>query len=86
MTFGVVPTYAETGYGYIKAGPPTGTGHEARIVEGFAEKPNADDAAAFIETGSCYWNSGIFVFKAERYLRELDIHAASIRHAVKKAH
>ena len=86
VTFGVVPVYAETGYGYIKAGPLTGPGHEARLVERFVEKPDADEAAACIEAGDCYWNSGMFVFRAERYLRELGIHAASIRQAVKQAH
>lgn len=87
---GVVPSYAETGYGYIKAGESVGeqSGEPsgARRVERFVEKPNAADAASWIEGGNCYWNSGMFVFRAGRYLQELEIHAPNIRRAVEKAH
>lgn len=83
---GVVPGWAETGYGYIMAGEPVGEGCGARIVERFTEKPNAEDAASWLRAGNCYWNSGMFAFTAHRYLRELDIHAGSIRRAVEKSH
>ena len=83
---GVVPSYAETGYGYIMAGGPAGTTSEARVVERFVEKPDAVAAAAWIEAGSCYWNSGMFAFSAKRYLRELAIHAPAVLEAVKGAH
>ena len=91
---GVVPAYAETGYGYIRAGESVGerSGEEssensgARRVERFVEKPDATDAAAWIEAGDCYWNSGMFVFRAERYLEELGIHAPNIRRNVEEAH
>ena len=86
VTFGVAPAYPETGYGYIKAGPPTGPDEKARVVDGFVEKPDAGRAAAWIESGGHYWNSGIFVFEAARYLQELGIHAPSILDAVKAAH
>ena len=86
VTFGVVPTRAETGYGYIEAGLPTGVSGEGRLVKSFVEKPNAEDALACIEAGDCYWNSGMFVFGASRYLRELASHAPSICEAVGSAH
>ena len=86
VAFGVVPTYAEVGYGYIMAGDRTGSVHDARPVERFREKPNAETAASWIESGDCYWNSGMFVFGARSFLRELGVHAPSIRSAVEKAH
>lgn len=63
VTFGIKPTYAETGYGYIKA-----NGFQ---VEAFKEKPNKETAVNYIEEGSYFWNSGIFCFKAKTYLQEL---------------
>ena len=86
VTFGVPPAYAETGYGYIRAGCPTGVSEEARVVDGFVEKPDADHAAAWVDAEGYYWNSGMFVFGARRYLRELGAHAAPIRDAVRTAH
>ena len=86
VTFGVTPAYPETGYGYIRAGSPTGISDEARVVDGFVEKPDAEHAAAWVEAGGYYWNSGMFVFGAVRYLQELGAHAAPIRDAVKTAH
>ena len=83
---GVVPGYPETGFGYITAGGHVRPGSAARLVERFVEKPAATAAAALIEDGSCYWNSGMFVFGAGRYLRELGIHAPAIVDAVKRAH
>ena len=72
---GVAPTYPETGYGYIRVGDSVAPGSAARLVERFEEKPSAADAAAWIESGDCFWNSGIFSFRARRYLHELAIHA-----------
>ena len=86
VTFGVVPAYPETGYGYIKVGTQTRLDNEARVVDGFVEKPDTGRAATWIETGDYYWNSGMFAFGAVRYLRELETHATSIRDAVKAAH
>ena len=86
VAFGVAPTRADTGYGYIKAGPRISVGHDARVVERFEEKPDAETAVAHVEAGGWYWNSGMFAFKASVILRELDIHAASIRRAVERAH
>ena len=86
VTFGATPVYPETGYGYIKAGSPTGTSKEGRTVEHFVEKPDAGNAAALIEAGDCYWNSGMFVFGAARYLRELEQHASPVLKAVREAY
>jgi len=68
VTFGIVPSYAETGYGYIHA---KGKG-EARTVDEFLEKPDIDTAQQYIESGEYFWNSGMFVFKASRYIEELE--------------
>ncbi len=67
VTFGIVPTGPETGYGYIKAG----VGEGARPVEQFVEKPDLETARRYVSAGSYYWNSGMFLFKASRYLEEL---------------
>ncbi len=86
VTFGVAPAYAETGYGYIKAAGPTGVSEGARRVERFVEKPDAATAAGYVQDGSYYWNSGMFVFTADRYLDELGAGAAEIRSAVTAAY
>ncbi len=67
VTFGIVPSAAETGYGYIKAGPDA----EVRSVERFVEKPDQETAARYVASGEYFWNSGMFAFKASRYLEEL---------------
>ena len=69
VTFGVPPTEPATGYGYIEAGEPLG-GETFRIRR-FVEKPTLDKARAFLAQGGFYWNSGMFVFEARRYLEEL---------------
>ena len=86
VLFGVAPHRAESGYGYIRAGAPTGTSGVARAVDGFVEKPDAERAAGFVETGRHYWNSGMFVFGASRFLDELGLHAPAVRDAVGEAH
>jgi mannose-1-phosphate guanylyltransferase len=78
VTFGVVPTEAHTGYGYIKRGADKGSGFD---VDQFVEKPSAEVAKSYVSSGEYYWNSGMFLFKASRYLEELqkfrpDIYAA----------
>jgi mannose-1-phosphate guanylyltransferase/mannose-6-phosphate isomerase len=70
VTFGIVPTSPETGYGYIRAGKPTTD--SAYIVEQFVEKPDLDTAKSYLAEGCFSWNSGMFVFSAEAYLGELD--------------
>jgi len=67
VTFGIVPTSAETGYGYIKAA----AGEGVRAVLRFVEKPDQATAEAYVASGEYFWNSGMFAFRASRYLEEL---------------
>jgi mannose-1-phosphate guanylyltransferase/mannose-6-phosphate isomerase len=76
VTFGVVPSHAETGYGYIRKG--AGPGPVVPVAE-FVEKPDAERAAQFLASGEYLWNSGMFLFSARRYLEELARHAPQIR-------
>lgn len=69
VTFGIVPDRPETGYGYIKAGPPLPEG--GLQVLRFVEKPDQATAQAYLESGDYTWNSGMFLFRASRYLEEL---------------
>ncbi len=65
VTFGIVPHSPETGYGYIQKG-------NADEVRKFVEKPNADTAKQYLESGDFFWNSGMFMFRAGKYLEELE--------------
>ena len=67
-TFGIVASGAETGYGYIQRGVPSG---QAFRIARFVEKPNQERAREFVKSGDYYWNSGMFMFRARRYLQEL---------------
>ncbi len=67
VTFGIVPTAPETGYGYIKAA----AGEGVRPVLEFVEKPDAQTAQGYLASGDYFWNSGMFAFRASRYLEEL---------------
>lgn len=69
VTFGIIPSAPETGYGYIEKGEKEG--NVGFKVSQFVEKPNIDTAREYINSGNFYWNSGIFLFKASRYLEEL---------------
>ncbi|ACS78633.1 mannose-1-phosphate guanylyltransferase/mannose-6-phosphate isomerase [Maridesulfovibrio salexigens] len=73
VTFGIVPDKPETGYGYIKrdAGVPDSSG-EGFFIDSFVEKPDLARAEEYVASGNYYWNSGMFLFKAETYLKELD--------------
>ncbi len=82
VTFGIVPNSAHTGYGYIKRGAVEGTGFK---VEQFIEKPNLQAAESYLESGDFYWNSGMFLFKASRYLEELKAHRPDIFDACEEA-
>jgi len=70
VTFGITPTFAETGFGYIEA--------KGLDVEAFHEKPNLEVATAYIKKGNYYWNSGMFCFKAGVFLNELEKHSPLI--------
>lgn len=68
VTLGVVPTRAETGYGYIQKGEEIEHGFR---VKQFVEKPHLEKAQSYFQSGQYFWNSGMFVFSASRYLAEL---------------
>ena len=84
ITFGIVPTVPESGYGYIKAGAPlddSGIG----VVERFVEKPDATTAQMYLESGHYYWNSGMFMFRASAFLAELERFAPAMLAACQQA-
>jgi mannose-1-phosphate guanylyltransferase/mannose-6-phosphate isomerase len=84
VTFGIVPTVPETGYGYIKAGAGAGTSGVHPIAQ-FIEKPDAARAEQFLAAGGYYWNSGMFLFRADRFLEELARHAPDILKSTRAA-
>ncbi|RKG33163.1 mannose-1-phosphate guanylyltransferase/mannose-6-phosphate isomerase [Acinetobacter guerrae] len=75
VTFGIVPSHAETGYGYIEKGQKELNGF---IVKRFVEKPDALTAQEYLDSKQFLWNSGMFMFKADIYLKELQQHAPNI--------
>ena len=72
VTFGIVPTFPATGYGYVKAAGSECDG--AYTLERFVEKPCLEKAQEYLASGEYAWNSGMFVFKAAAFLEELKIH------------
>ena len=82
VTFGVVPDKPETGYGYIKKGMATGAAFK---VDKFVEKPDVTTASEFLQSGLYCWNSGMFVFKASAYLKELAAQTPEIADAMARA-
>jgi len=77
VTFGIKPTFAETGFGYIEA--------DGNNVKAFHEKPDFKKAAEYLEAGNYYWNSGMFCFKAGVFLDELQKYSPHIYEASKTA-
>ena len=84
-TFGIVPQAPETGYGYIRRGAGLPACDGCYRVERFVEKPDLATAEAFVADGGYYWNSGMFMFAAERYLDELVKFAPDIAAAAEKS-
>lgn len=82
VTFGIVPTEPHTGYGYIESGDAVAHGYQ---VASFKEKPDVFTATRYIEEERYYWNSGMFLFKASSYLRELFAHKPDIHEACERA-
>ena len=73
VTFGIVPTAPETGYGYIEAAMPFSSGRQLDVpIARFVEKPDRDTAETFLSTGRFTWNSGMFLFRASAMLAELE--------------
>jgi mannose-1-phosphate guanylyltransferase len=69
VTFGIVPTHAETGFGYIEAGDSSNK--DWLPITRFVEKPNAETAQTYLDAGHFFWNSGMFMFKASKLLAEM---------------
>lgn len=83
VTFGVVPTRPETGFGYLRAGRKLSG--QARVLEAFVEKPNLATAKEYLASGNYWWNSGIFVLRASRWLEAIGRLRPDIVDAVRKA-
>ena len=83
VSFGVVPTHPETGYGYVQKGASEGPG--GYKVAKFVEKPDLDTAKDYLLSGDFYWNSGMFMFRASRYLEELEKFRPDILAVCRKA-
>src|SRR5690606_39699545 len=77
----IVPSAPETGFGYIHAGP----GEGVRPVLRFVEKPDAATAQGYLQAGGYFWNSGMFLFRASRYLAELERFRPDMLTAVRQA-
>jgi mannose-1-phosphate guanylyltransferase/mannose-6-phosphate isomerase len=83
LTFGIRPTSAHTGYGYIQAAEPVS--EAVRGAERFVEKPDAERAAAFVTDGNYFWNSGIFLFRPSAFLAELKRYSPDVGDQVEQA-
>ena len=75
VTFGIKPSYPETGYGYIKINGKLSDGYK---VEKFVEKPDSETAKKYLESGEYYWNGGIFMGKISTFLSEIKKYASDI--------
>ena len=82
VTFGIVPDRPETGYGYIARGKERGGWYS---VDRFVEKPDLRTAQGYVDSGRYYWNSGMFLFAASAFLRELAVHAPVIVEPCRRA-
>lgn len=87
VTFGIVPTAPETGYGYILRGAEIDTEEKGAAFKAqrFVEKPDLATAETYLNSGEYYWNSGMFMFRASRYLKELELYAPDILASCERA-
>lgn len=83
VTFGMHPTHAETGFGYIRQGPALGEGFE---VAAFVEKPDLETAEGYLAAGDYQWNSGMFCFTAGTLLKALEEHAPDVMTAIEQVY
>ena len=88
VTFGIVPGSPETGYGYIKTGAPLDSQAQItpRAVEQFVEKPDEETAKRYLAAGSYLWNSGMFLFRADEFLQQLERFAPDIAGCCQQAY
>ncbi|MBL8394287.1 MAG: mannose-1-phosphate guanylyltransferase/mannose-6-phosphate isomerase [Candidatus Accumulibacter sp.] len=82
VTFGVQPDRAETGYGYIRRGDPLPGGYR---LDRFVEKPDPATAQCYLASGEYFWNSGMFLFRADTYLEALERFAPEMRQQIATA-
>lgn len=85
VTFGIMPSSPETGYGYIRSAAVSGSGSGPRSVLEFVEKPDRETAERYLASGDYFWNSGIFLFRPSAYLRELEASAPEMLAACRAA-
>ena len=85
VTFGITPMSPATGYGYIRQGDPVEGIEGCFRVERFVEKPDAETAKAYVGEGRYTWNSGMFLFRADQFLDELEKHRPAIAEACRRA-
>lgn len=78
LTLGINPTNPNTGYGYIQQGAPTKGNEAIKKVKSFTEKPNAEMAKMFLDSGEFFWNAGIFLWKADSVLRAFEKYSPEI--------
>lgn len=89
VTFGIIPTHPETGYGYIKRGEAiafTPGGNGGYHIGAFTEKPDKDRAAAFLQSGEYMWNSGIFMMQPQVWLKAISTYRNDISAACRSAY
>lgn len=84
VTFGIVPSHAETGYGYIKKSVETYAGAEGcSLISAFVEKPDLETAERYVSSGEYLWNSGMFMMKASQWLKATESYCPDIKQACK---
>lgn len=86
VTFGIVPTGPETGYGYIQGGEHLNDSSQGMKISRFVEKPDRNTAQSYIDAGDFFWNSGMFMFRASRYLEELAKFAPEMEEAARESY
>src|SRR4051794_28856670 len=84
VTFGIIPTHGHTGLGYIHRGEPLAGFTGAYKVQAFKEKPDKATADRYVESGRYYWNSGMFVWRADTVLNELATHLPTVHAGLTK--
>ncbi len=88
VTFGIVPTHPDTGYGYIRAGEPVDTASgntDARAIGAFVEKPDTATAERYVSSGDFLWNSGMFMMRASTWLEAIGRHRPDILDACRRS-
>ncbi len=78
VTIGIEPTHPETGYGYIQYANTGGDGPQAYPVKAFAEKPDVATAERFLDSGDFLWNSGMFIWRADAILAQMERHLPEV--------